>query len=1390
MKMKKNLLFLFIIFSTYTYSQKRTSWTLIDASTIDFNKETRKPDLPSQYSIFEFDYETFSSQLVNVPKRDVLTGESNVVVSLPMPNGKMVAYRVVEASSFDDELQARFPNIRSFSGNEVSNSSNVIRFSLSKENGISATIRSASDETTYIIDPFSMDYKQFIVYDRAFSSGKKGKFNCFTIDEVKPFTPKIGNSENTILNNADDSVLRRFRLAQSCNGEYANVFGATSAAQVNLVLAAYNSTLTRVNALYEQDFNVTMVIVNQSTNVIYYNPATDPYTAYNVGSGMDWWNLELMNTLNNNANVGNANFDIGHLFGANGGGGNAGCIGCVCSNTTTTTTYNNGVETITTPVSYKGSGFTSPSSGLPQGDLFDIDYVAHEYGHQFGGNHTFTTSSEDNAVNVEPGSGVTIMAYAGITGVNTNVASNSISVFHAATIQQITNNVKTKTCDTEIVIANAVPVPSAPATLTLPIGTAFKLVGSATDTNSSDILSYSWEQIDDASGAANLCSQSNANPAGDSDCIPLGSDTVGPNFRSYFPASIGTRMFPRLVDHLANGVTGNKWEVLSNVARTMNFRLTVRDNKIGGGNNESVNTAVTFDATKGPFLITSQNTSGIGYTEGSTQTVTWSGTNTNTMAGAANVNIKLSTDGGLTYPITLLANTANDGSESITFPLGVFAPKCRILVEPTGNNFYAINTKDFAIGYTITTQCTDYTINLATPRVIPEGSYTGISFSVPDSYTISDVNINLTNVTHPRRNQIYSFLRKTIGATNYDADLFQGGACSNAIANLNGTFDDESLTASGCGPTNNFVNMRPVTTLGIFDGLNSSGTWVLAVADITTDNNDGTVTSFTLNLCREIVVEAPVACGVNSTTWNGSAWSNGVPTKNVAIIINGNYSSTSDLSGCSLTVNSGFNVIINSGHTFVITNGVTVSGTGTLTVENNAALRQIDPVAVNTGTIIVKKNSAGMVRLDYTAWGSPVSGQNIKNFSPATLDNRFYEYLYTGTTTPTAYQAVSNVATTNFTIGKGYMIRSANTWPVVSTVFNGQFTGIPFNGNLSVNIGKGYNLLSNPYSSPINITRLFDENLTTIGAVYFWTHTLPASGGIYPVNNFASYTRLGGTAAVAGGAIPNGTIQIGQGFFVRAYDFGNANFTNTQRVNASVSTQFYRNGAALETTESSENHRIWLNLNDTTNNYNQILIGYTNGATNGIDYAIDGEVLDKDNTMLYNVINDTEYVIQGKGLPFTDTDEIALGLKATTAGNYSISLENVDGLFTNQDVYVKDNVTNIVHNIKQMPYTFTTSDGVFNDRFKLVFTNTVLGSESFVNDESVVVFTQNEELKISASQEITSVEVFDVLGRSIYNTSKVNDKTLNIASITNSNQALLVKITFTTGQSVTKKVIK
>ncbi len=249
------------------------------------------------------------------------------------------------------------------------------------------------------------------------------KANCH--GPVLQKNSNMSSSINSAINGRTEAAgtstgqLKTMRLAQSCNGEYSNWFGATSSAQVALVLAAFNATLTRCNGVYEKDLALHLNLIANTTAVIYYNPATDPYTT-NLSS----WNNQLQSTLT--SVIGEANYDIGHMFGASGGGGNAGCIGCVCVNGS------------------KGRGITSPADGIPQGDNFDIDYVVHEVGHQLGANHTFSMSLEGTGQNKEVGSGITIMGYAGIT--SQDVAPHSIDIFHETSIAQIQANLATKTC--------------------------------------------------------------------------------------------------------------------------------------------------------------------------------------------------------------------------------------------------------------------------------------------------------------------------------------------------------------------------------------------------------------------------------------------------------------------------------------------------------------------------------------------------------------------------------------------------------------------------------------------------------------------------------------------------------------------------------------------------------------------------------------------------------------------------------------------------------------------------------------------------------------------------------------------------------------------------------
>lgn len=416
--------------------------------------------------------------------------------------------------------------------------------------------------------------------------------------------------------------------------------------------------------------------------------------------------------------------------------GNAGCIGCVCVNGS------------------KGSGWTSHT--VPEGDPFDVDYVAHELGHQFGANHTWTHGgNEGTNVQMEPGSGSTIMGYAGITGA-TDVQVNSDPYFHAASIEQVTNYVKSTSCQVDTNTGNAVPVVNAGSNYTIPRGTPFVLEGSATDADTGDVLTYCWEQYD----------ENNA-----STTYPSTTATTGVAFRSFEPTTDNHRYFPRL-ETIKTGATSWQWEVVPNVARTLNFRLTVRDNVAGGGTNNSDDMVVTVNGTAGPFVVNSPNTN-VTWNVGETETVTWdvAGTTGNGV-NAANVDIFLSTDGGDTYPITLAAGVANDGSHDIVVPNNQ-GNQNRIMVRGSNHIFFDISDSNFIIA-----PC-----NL----IIPTGlSASNISSSTA---TISwDANVGAT----------FDIRYREVGTTPY-TEINGVTTNSYVITGLSATTDYEVEVRSTCG---------------------------------------------------------------------------------------------------------------------------------------------------------------------------------------------------------------------------------------------------------------------------------------------------------------------------------------------------------------------------------------------------------------------------------------------------------------------------------------------------------------------------------------------------------------------------------------------------------------
>ncbi len=743
--MKKLLLFLaFVLSFGQLLAQKSSVWHSISRSETSKLAKVRT-DLKEEGELyFSLDAVAFKQTLVNA--KDKFSKQPSVVVEFPNKNGEIEQFQVWENSNMEPDFQAQFPQIRSYVGKSSVDGS-VVNFSVSPQ-GIQ-TILFRGNGTTEFIEAYD---KEATTY-RLFDSSNRAKRNliCTTVNVPLEIEGEINNKITS-----NNLKYKTMRLALSCTGEYAAAFGASTAgtaADKALVLAAMNATMTRVNGVYEKDLAVHLNMID-NTSVIYYDATTDPYDDGATGSA-GTWNGQLMNTLH--SVLGDSAFDIGHLFGATGGGGNAGCIGCVCNNTLAT---GGGATT-----AYKGSGFTSPNTGaMPQGDGFDIDFVAHEMGHQLGGNHSFTYGGISNQSNpeisvagVEPGSGSTIMSYAGVaydetSSVSYNVQAHSDPIFAWKNINQIQNNLNTKTCPVTTTLADNLPIVSAGADYTIPMGTAFMLTGTATDADATDVLTYLWEENDLGTSATTTAN-----------CFVTSTKTVGPNFRIFKPSANKFRYFPQMGKILsgtlavATGSTSN-WESVSTVARTLNFTFTTRDNHLGGGQTATDAAIITVNTSGGAFSVSSQSTTGISYPGNSTQTVTWvPGSTASAPFNSPTVDILISTNVSTsieTYNATtptspnpttwttIASAVPNNGSYVVTLPnVTTSTATCRFMVKAVGNVFLAVNAKNF----TITPALANETFGLNNFSLYPNPNKGNFSVQF-DSTSTNDIEITVHDI--------------------------------------------------------------------------------------------------------------------------------------------------------------------------------------------------------------------------------------------------------------------------------------------------------------------------------------------------------------------------------------------------------------------------------------------------------------------------------------------------------------------------------------------------------------------------------------------------------------------------------------------------------------------
>lgn len=617
--------------------------------------------LESNTDIYKLNLKRLKEQLENAPKRGAQT-PSTTRVEFPNLNGEMERYSIYEAPVLSEALSVLHPNIKTYVGYGLDSPGKRIRFSITPL-GLNAFTNSLESDAL-VIKPVTIKANQYKVYKKGIQQ-QDIDLECFTENKLLQKT-----NSNAAMASPNDQILRTFRVAISGSAEYTNEWDDgddTNGDVKSDALAQTVSTLNIQNEIFEVNFAITMTLVS-GTEIFYTDPDTDPYE--------DNWNAELQNVLT--AEIGEDNYDIGHLFhSGNGHAGNAGCIGCVCTD------------------GQKGSAWSIGYFDGESSDFFDFSLVAHEMGHQLGANHTFSMRSEGTGVNVEPGSGTTIMSYAGITGPD-DVQVAADSYYHYVSIDQVISNVKTKDCWTASPISNAPPIANAGIDYTIPKGTAFLLKGSATDSDTGDVLYYNWEQLDDG-----VVTQENFGP----------TKVTGATFRSRPSTTIPERYMPTLPRILAGTLTqikptvtpdNSSWETVSTVARDLNFGLTVRDRKMLSGTGQSPQNSldamkVTVDAESGPFKVTSHDTAGYIAYVGNDEAITWDVAQTNTgVVNTQSVNILLSEDGGMTFPHSLATNVANNGSYTVTWP-DVLTTKARIKIEAVGNIFLAVNSMNFEI---------------------------------------------------------------------------------------------------------------------------------------------------------------------------------------------------------------------------------------------------------------------------------------------------------------------------------------------------------------------------------------------------------------------------------------------------------------------------------------------------------------------------------------------------------------------------------------------------------------------------------------------------------------------------------------------------------------------
>ncbi|SHF50509.1 reprolysin-like metallopeptidase [Chryseobacterium sp. OV279] len=777
-----------------------SQWTRTELRSQKVKKSQEKLEFSALYSL---NADQLKQALQKAPAR--FANAKGVVVSLPVANGKLEKFQVWEFSNMAPELQAKYPDIKSYVGTGVEDPSVVLRFSLSPVGFSSMIIRSGVSE---FIEPYTEDRTVYAVFDSKARRGHdKEPFECSAAEMAEK--NHVNNSGTVNKKLAGFNV---FRMALSCTGEYAQYHltaagtpgTATDAQKKAVILAAMNASLTRMNGVFEKDLSVHFNLIANNDAVIFLDSATDPYP---VDAGPDEANAGIITVLSA------SDFDMGHLLDKKDANG-AAYGDALCG-------------------SQPGRGWTA--CNFPEGDTYDIDYVAHEMGHQMGAGHTYTSHTGQANQRVEPASGSTIMAYTGIIGGNLDVQFNSNDYYHINSINQVKARVASISCGVNTPFTNPAPAATLGGNYTIPKSTPFVLKGTTTDPGSAS-YTYTIEQTDQAATA-----QMGANS------FAYAAKPSGPTFRSKTPTTSPVRYFPEF-NTVLSGVLTTRWESVSDVGRVLSFNMSVRNNNPVQPQVGQATSVVTVNAAAGPFKVTAP-AFGQSLASGASFNVTWDVAATNAAPiNTANVNIKLSTDGGLTFT-TIAANTANDGSEQVTVPAGSSSANAFVLIEAVGNVYYAVSPS-FVIDYSVTDEaCTTYTYS-GSPVAITDGPGGGnisapivtVPLMVNNTGTITKIKVTPA-ITHPNVRHLSIGIESPLGSSA----LVWNRSC-NGNSGITASFSDAGTAVACASPVQG--ETKSYETLAIFKGHKAQGQWKLFASD-NNPGSAGTITGWSLEVCTQ-----------------------------------------------------------------------------------------------------------------------------------------------------------------------------------------------------------------------------------------------------------------------------------------------------------------------------------------------------------------------------------------------------------------------------------------------------------------------------------------------------------------------------------------------------------